>query len=926
MDVGGKIKYGRTIAAAALLIALTACTGETPEQLLASAKDYLKKDDYKSATIQLKNALQANSEMGEARFLLAKVFLNQRDGVSAELEFRKALAAKYSADAIVPQLARALLLQGKTKDLISEFGDTSLTTPTATAQLKTSLATAYASRGELASAQLAVNAALAAAPEDPGAILMQARLIAARGEYDQSLKAVDELLKKAPHDQEALQFKGELLLYAKNEPDAAFEAFKKAVELKPNEASAYSGLLTILLSREQLDEASKVLTQLRKVAPNLAETKYFEAQLAYQKKEYRQAKEAIQQLLKVGADNPRYLQLAGAIEFQTNSLVQAEFYLGKALQKSPSSGFARRMLIATYLRQGQGARAVAALPPSIEQESTDAELLSLAGQAYLQSGNVKKSEDFFARATKLDPTNAGKRTSLAVAQLRGGKSDLAMGQLRDIASSDSGTGADLELISVYLQRKEFDKALAAVDQLEKKQPQSPDPSHLRGIIYLTMKDPVTARSYFEKAMAVSPTFFPSAASLAGLDLAEKKPELAKGRFDAILKRDPKNVRAMLALAEIKMLTGGSVEEVAALLNSAVQANPSDLAPRRALIENYLRHKDYKAALSAAQSALSALPESPELLDALGRAQQGAGEANQAIATFNKLANLRPDSPQAQMRLAGMYLLEKNPSAAEQAWRQALRIQPDFLDAQRALIIFNLQGEKVEESLAIARTVQKQRPNEPVGWLLEGDIGVARKKWADAADAYRAGLKKFPTTEFALKLYSVLSAGEKQSDAASFAKSWLADHPKDTVFIAYLGNIALVKKDYPRAEKQYREVLELQPQNALALNNLAWLSVEQKKTGGVEAAEKANQISPNRPEFMDTLALALSLRGDHSKAVELQKKAIGLQPDNPYLALHLAQIYLKAGDKKNAGTELDRLAALGSKFPLQQQVEAMKGEL
>lgn len=911
---------------ATLWLALVGCTADDPEKLLASAKQYLAKDEYKAAVIQLKNVLQVNPTALEARFLLGKTFLAQGDASSAEVELRKALEAQYPADAVVPELARAMVLQGKNKEALREFGDTQLGTPAAAAKLKTTLAMAHAALGEMARAQASVDAALVAVPGDPEAALMQARLMAARSEADAALKTVEALLAHTPNNYDALKFKGDLLLYAKNQPDAAFDAYSKAVEMQPGSVPAYSGVLTILLSRDKLDEAAASLAQLKKIAPNNIEAWFFDAQLAYQKKDYKKAKESIQQVLKAAPNNPRFLQLAGAIEFQMNSLVQAEYFLGKALQAQPRLLFARRMLIATHLRAGHPARAVAALPTDIDKETNDADMLTLAGQAYLQAGDAKKSQIFLARAAQLDPASVGKRTTLALARLRSGETDAAMGQLREIAKSDSGTSADLELIRAYLQRREFDQALAAIERFEQKQPGNAASSYLRGLTYLGLNDTAAAQRNFEKALGIDPAFYPAAASLAALDLREKKPDVAKSRFENILKQDPKNLQAMLTLADLKARTGAKPEEVAQLLQKAIDAHPTAAAPRRALIDYYLITKNEKLALNTAQTALSTIPDDPQLLDALGRAQQAAGETNQALGTFGRLASTQPDSPQAQMRLAGMYLLDKKPEAAEQAWRQALKIDPKYLDAQRALIIHYLQAKKYQDALDIARTVKQQRPNEPAGWLLEGDIGVVRKNWTEAADAYRAGLKKFPLNILAIKLHAALQADDKRAEAANVAKTWLASHPKDLAFQSYLGNSALLRKDYASAESIYRAALQSQPQDPVLLNNLAWAALQQNEPGALEFAQKANELAPDRAELIDTLALALSQKGEHAKAIEMQKKAVGLQPDNPFLKLNLAKIYVNAGDKSNARIELERLAALGAKFPLQQEVAKLTASL
>ena len=125
-----------------------------------------------------------------------------------------------------------------------------------------------------------------------------------------------------------------------------------------------------------------------------------------------------------------------------------------------------------------------------------------------------------------------------------------------------------------------------------------------------------------------------------------------------------------------------------------------------------------------------------------------------------------------------------------------------------------------------------------------------------------------------------------------------------------------------AEKAYRSVLELQPDSAMALNNLAWTLGLLKKEGAVAYAEKANQVAPNQPAFMDTLAMLLADNKEYTRAIDLQLKALELQPASAGLRLNLAKIYVKAGDNAKAKAELDTLAKLGEKFPAQAEVATL----
>ena len=910
-----------TIPALLLVLLLVAC-GEKPEAMLNSAKDYLAKNDAKAAVIQVKNALQVNPDLPEARLLLGKALLDTGDAVGAESELRKALVLKAPLDQVVPVLARAMLAQGQSKKVAEEFGKTTVAQGPANADLQTSLAAAFAAEGQVERSNLALAAALTADPTYDPALLMQVRQQATRQDVDGAMAGVDAILAKSPKNFEAWKLKGELALYLKKQPDEALASFRKSVDVRPDFIAGHAAALRMLFGQNKLEEVDKQLAGLKAVAPNHPQTKFFEAQLAFQRKDFKLARSLSQQVLKSTPNNALGLQLAGATELVLNSPLQAEAYLSKALQIAPELAMARRLLVTTYARTGNTARAIAVMTPALSKEPVDPELLLLAGEVYLQSGDSKKAEEFFAKSIKQDPQNARRRTALAVSQLMGGRVDTAFNELEQIAVSDKGTTADMALISAHLRRQEFDQALKAIDALEKKQPGKPDAAVLQGRTYLAKKDQVNARKSFERAFGIAPTFFPAVASLAALDIAEKKPEEAKKRFETLLAKEPKNGQALMALAELAARSGANKDEVAKLINNAVSANPSEMAPRLMLINFHLNSKDLKQALSTAQDAQTAIPDSPELLDALGRTQQVSGDLNQAIVSYNKLATLQPMSPQPYMRLAELHIAAKDKEAAAQNLRKALEIKPDLKEALRGSILLDVDGKNFQGALATARKMQMQSPSEAAGYALEGDIHASQKNWDSALTAYRNGLKKTSATELAIKLYNVLMASGKSADADKFSEAWQKDHPKDATYLMFLADSAIARKNLPLAERNYQAVLKLQPNSAVAYNNLAWVTAKLNKEGAIGYAEKALAIAPNQPAFLDTLAGLLSDKGEHAKALEMQKKVIVLQPSAPLFQLNLAKIQIKAGDKAGAKVTLSELAKLGDKFGGQAEVASL----
>ncbi len=118
-------------------------------------------------------------------------------------------------------------------------------------------------------------------------------------------------------------------------------------------------------------------------------------------------------------------------------------------------------------------------------------------------------------------------------------------------------------------------------------------------------------------------------------------------------------------------------------------------------------------------------------------------------------------------------------------------------------------------------------------------------------------------------------------------------------------------------------IALQPRNAVALNNLAWVAGQLGRADAVALAERANEATPNQPAFMDTLAMLWSDKGDHALALDLQKKVVALQPNAPLFKLNLAKIHIKVGDNDAARMLLAEISALGDKFAGQAEVDKLR---
>lgn len=908
------------IAGLALAIAVGGCdSGPNEAQLLQSAREYLQKDDSRAATIQLKTLLQKRPNSGEGRLLLARALRAGGDTTGALVEIRKAQELGVPDEQVLPEMARILLQAGEATKVIGQFAGTELKDAQANADLLSTLASAYGTQNNLQLAMDTAARALQAVPGHAPAIVTQARVKAAQGDVYAALLMLDDVLAKTPQQAAAVMFKGELLWHVKQDRDAALAVFRGALAAQPKATAAHSAVVTLLLEQNKLDDAAAALAEMAKAAPNHPDTLLLQARLAVLKKDYAAGREVAGRLLKTAPENPLVLEVAGLAEMGLNSPQTAEGYLARAVRGAPERLAARQGLARLYLQRNDAEQALSTLKPAIEGPKADAFSLAMAGEAYLQLGDAARADDAFKRSANAAPGDTQARSVAALARLAHGDSSGAAAALESLTADDKTPRADLALVAARIRQNDLPGALKAVDGLRAKMPGKPLPDVLQGRLLQLRGDVAGATAAFEAALKKDAKYLPAVVSLAALDFAAGRRGAAQQRLKTYADAEPHSAQARMALADMALRSDAPRADVTRYIADAVRAAPNEVRPRLLQIEWLQRQGDLKGGLAAAQEAAAALPTNAEVLQALGTAQMLAGDAQQAVSTLRKLAAQQPENPAVQLRLADAYLSAKDRDSARAALKRALELQPGLIAAQRGLAGLAMQDQHPDDALAIAAEMQKRAPQSGAGWQLEGDLRSTQKNWPAAISAYRAALQRDKLPEVAVALHGALLASGQTAAAQRWTADWLKDHPRDALYLYHLGDLGMAAKDYAEAERRYRAVMELQPNNALAINNVAWLMAMQKKTGAVALAERAVRALPGSPAFLDTLAFALAAEGQLPRALETQKQAVGLAPANPMLKLGLARLLVQSGDKPQARTELLALQKLGDGFPAQGEV-------
>lgn len=912
----------RALSAALITLSVTACSGnESSEALLGKAQESLRAADPASAEIHLKNLLQKDEDNAEARFLLGQLYRQANNLVAAEHELQRAVDLGFDPARARPELLETMLVLGRDAESIAAAGKDSTGDPLADARIRTAVGQARLQQRDLDQARTAFEAALAARPDYVPAQVGLTRL-QAFGDRQAARSGVDQILAKNPDSAEALLLLADLQI-ADRQLAAARETLTKFIQQRPNDVVNRAKLVSVSLDLNDLEQATKDLASLRRLAPKAPATHYLAASVLSRQNQLEKAREEAEEALRLAPGYLPALSLAAGLSLNANALEQAERYSKQLIERLPQNPIGYRVLGATQLRHNEAQKALDTVRAGLEHLPQDAPLLALAGEASLKLNQNREATGYFQRASELAPDNARTRTGLALSHIAAGDTDTGIEELEQATELDAGNlQADVALVATLLRNREFDKALAAIERMEKKAPAtSALPMNLRGTILAAKGDLPGARAAFDKALEIDPTFLAAASNLATLDLREGHPGDARQRYETLLARDPKNAGAAVALAVLTARTGGTPDEVLPLLKRAREADPDAVLPILASARYLMQTNAPRDAIPMLQEAANRNPNDVRILDQLAQAFRQSGQPTQAIASWEKALRIDPKLGLAQFRIGETQLGQGDRTAALASFRKAAALSPEAVEPRAAMASLLQQDGRKDEAMAIAAELRGDEKTKVAGLILQGDLNAANGKLPAAIDDFQQAYAVQRSLPVGTRLHRALLAALRETDADRMLHDWIRSEPENLALRMFAGESQTARRHWKQAFEQYAVVLEKQPDNVVALNNAAWALHELKDERALDYGRRAYEAAPKAANVIDTYGTILVARGDR-KGVELMREAVSVAPANPQLRLHLAQALMRFDDPAGARAELQTLLQATPEGPAAEEAKGL----
>ncbi len=485
-----------------------------------------------------------------------------------------------------------------------------------------------------------------------------------------------------------------------------------------------------------------------------------------------------------------------------------------------------------------------------------------------------------------------------------------------------------------------------------------------GKIFARIGDYDRARREYEAGMAASPkekAVYQTA--MIELLTSEGKYQDATILANDVLKADPKN-SVVLELRSALAIHSGDPQQVSMAvkdLQSLVSKNTTNAAYRLQLGRALMAQGQLDQARTHLEEALRIRPDLMGAKLLLAELLTKKGDFTRTLGLTDEILSNNPRNMAARLIRTSALLGVGDRKRAKGELEAIVKAIPNSTDAKFQLGFINYSEGNYKDALQMFRDLQQAGDPRGLTGILETD--VAQHDFAGAAALVETELKKDPDrADLRMALASVMARSGQFDESIKNFQILIAKSPKSADYEIKLAETYRLKGDFNSAVEHFRkasalapndvlplsrvamlldgvgrrgeakpiyeQILRIEPDNVLALNNLAFIKAEEgiDLDQALSYAQRAKQRVPQNPDISDTLGWIYIKKNLSDDAVRIFRELVKEKPENATYRYHLAMALFQKGDRPTAKQECEVALKNNPSKDEQTKIKELMGKL
>lgn len=430
-------------------------------------------------------------------------------------------------------------------------------------------------------------------------------------------------------------------------------------------------------------------------------------------------------------------------------------------------------------------------------------------------------------------------------------------------------------------------------------------------VYVRLGKLERARESLEEALELDAFNKDARELLAQQFLMQKNIESALQQYQILEENHPDELQYAYVISEI-LVRKGDLESAQDKLWSVYQRYPSELQALMRAAEIARQRGELDFAWEAYSMLAKEQPDNIQFWRSYSELAVMLQKFDQAMNGLNRLAQLTSDDPAVRERLAILYLdngeMEQADSLLSILYDEGTRTPGILYYLGRIAISRNNYSQ-----LAVLAAEQVDLfPDEVSGHT---NLALAHINLENTVDAIAVLLKaraKFPESFGVNYLLGSTYSMEKEYHLAKRSlKTALSIDPDSRPTKHLLATVHNYLEEWDSSDELYLELLSTNQNDGQALNNYGYTLAERgiKLKTALEMAERAVELDPENPAYLDTIGWIYFKLDEFHKALDYIEKSIARNPENAVVLEHLGDVLMKVNRQDDARAHYQKAFSL-----------------